>query len=223
MLKPSKKPAGAKEQQVRDLKLAKHHQMMVEDGAPPELCRLPGEKKAEVATQALAEVETRAGDALSPLERAIREDADVLWRNWTPTAKDLTRPRLASFVKRVREERKKAAKAAKIETPKAPAKPAPQQQEKTMITKTKTAKKAKAKKPAKASARGPAKAATKAGQNWKPGTIGAIAREAILAGKTNEEALAEVKKKFPDGATNVGNMSWYRNDLRTKGLLPKAA
>lgn len=52
--------------------------------------------------------------------------------------------------------------------------------------------------------------------------IGSIAHEAILAGKSNEEALAAVKAKFPDGNTNAGNIAWYRNDLRKKGLLPKA-
>lgn len=55
----------------------------------------------------------------------------------------------------------------------------------------------------------------------KPGSIGALAREAILAGKSNEEALAAVKRRHPDGKTNLANMNWYRNELRSKGLLPR--
>lgn len=55
----------------------------------------------------------------------------------------------------------------------------------------------------------------------KPGTIGAVAREAILAGLDNEAALAKVKKAFPEANTNAGNINWYRNDLRKRKLLPR--
>jgi hypothetical protein len=52
----------------------------------------------------------------------------------------------------------------------------------------------------------------------KPG-IGALAKQAILDGCTNEEALAKVKKAFPQGNTVLHNISWYRMDLRRKGIL----
>jgi hypothetical protein len=48
-------------------------------------------------------------------------------------------------------------------------------------------------------------------------TIGSVAREAILAGKSNAEALDIVKAEFPDCNTKMGSMNWYRNDLRKKG------
>jgi hypothetical protein len=53
--------------------------------------------------------------------------------------------------------------------------------------------------------------------------IGEIARQAILDGLTNEQALAKVKKVHPEGRTNVQNMAWYRTDLRHSGLLVDAA
>jgi predicted nucleic acid-binding Zn ribbon protein len=40
----------------------------------------------------------------------------------------------------------------------------------------------------------------------------------IKAGKTNEEAFAAVKKKFPAGKTTLANVAWYRNDMRKKGV-----
>lgn len=55
-------------------------------------------------------------------------------------------------------------------------------------------------------------------------TVGQTAREAILGGKTNEQALAAVMRKHPDCKSNVGCMRWYRNQLRKDGKLkePKA-
>ena len=44
--------------------------------------------------------------------------------------------------------------------------------------------------------------------------VGTVAREAIRAGKTNEEALAAVVAEFPDSKTTLPTMSWYRNALR---------
>lgn len=44
--------------------------------------------------------------------------------------------------------------------------------------------------------------------------IGTVAREAIKAGKTNEQALADVQREFPDSRTTLATISWYRNDLR---------
>ncbi len=48
---------------------------------------------------------------------------------------------------------------------------------------------------------------------WKV-TIGEAARVAILGGATNEDALKAVKKRFPQAATSIGSISWYRSKLR---------
>lgn len=53
--------------------------------------------------------------------------------------------------------------------------------------------------------------------------IGTVAREAIRAGKTNEEALAAVLKEFPNASTSLGSIGWYRNDLRAAGEQVKTA
>ena len=47
--------------------------------------------------------------------------------------------------------------------------------------------------------------------------IGTVAKEAILAGKTNEQALEAVKAEFPDSRAKLSSMNWYRQDLRKKG------
>lgn len=44
--------------------------------------------------------------------------------------------------------------------------------------------------------------------------IGTVAMEAILNGATNEEALAAVRKEFPDANTTKASINWYRNKLR---------
>lgn len=49
--------------------------------------------------------------------------------------------------------------------------------------------------------------------------IGTAAMEAILNGATNEEALATVRKEFPDANTTKASMNWYRNKLRKDGTL----
>lgn len=46
--------------------------------------------------------------------------------------------------------------------------------------------------------------------------VGAVIREAIRAGKTNEEALDAVKAEFPDAKTTLASVSWYRNEQRKK-------
>jgi hypothetical protein len=46
------------------------------------------------------------------------------------------------------------------------------------------------------------------------GGIGGVAKKAILAGKTNEEALADVLAAHPSAATSLRSISWYRADLR---------
>lgn len=53
--------------------------------------------------------------------------------------------------------------------------------------------------------------------------VGTVINEAILAGKTNEQALEAAKAEFPDAKTNIGTVSWYRNKLRKDGHdVPKA-
>lgn len=47
--------------------------------------------------------------------------------------------------------------------------------------------------------------------------IGTVIREAILAGASNEDALAAVKAEFPESKATLASVSWYRNDLRKKG------
>lgn len=51
---------------------------------------------------------------------------------------------------------------------------------------------------------------------WK-NTIGGEAEKAIIAGKTNQEALDEVRKRFPDAETSLASVAWYRSRLRRKG------
>ena len=51
---------------------------------------------------------------------------------------------------------------------------------------------------------------------WKE-TIGGVARDAILKGASNEEALAAVRKKFPRAATSLASVAWYRAKLRRDG------
>lgn len=48
-------------------------------------------------------------------------------------------------------------------------------------------------------------------------TIGSVAMEALRAGKTNEDALAAVQKKFPEAKTSLASINWYRNKLRSDG------
>jgi len=65
----------------------------------------------------------------------------------------------------------------------------------------------------------PAKKPAKTKPAVKGPTIGSTATAAILAGKTNEQALAAVMKAFPKCSSNLGCMSWYRNQLRKSGKL----
>lgn len=62
----------------------------------------------------------------------------------------------------------------------------------------------------------PTAAEAKAPKTPKRG-IGTVIKEAILAGKTNEEALAAAKAEFPDAGTTPATVSWYRNQLRKEG------
>jgi hypothetical protein len=47
--------------------------------------------------------------------------------------------------------------------------------------------------------------------------IGMVIKEAIMAGKTNEEALALALEEFPQAHTSASTVSWYRNKLRKEG------
>ncbi|UFK26635.1 hypothetical protein [Roseobacter phage RDJL3] len=49
--------------------------------------------------------------------------------------------------------------------------------------------------------------------------VGTVAMEAILNGATNEEALAAVRKEFPDANTTKASINWYRNKLRKDGTV----
>ena len=44
--------------------------------------------------------------------------------------------------------------------------------------------------------------------------VGVIAEEAIRAGLTNEEALANVLAELPNQKTSIASINWYRNKLR---------
>jgi len=46
-----------------------------------------------------------------------------------------------------------------------------------------------------------------------------VATEAILNGASNEEALAAVRKEFPDANTTKASINWYRNKLRKDGTV----
>lgn len=48
-------------------------------------------------------------------------------------------------------------------------------------------------------------------------SIGKVAEEAIRSGRTNQEALEIVRKKFPDAATTLASVAWYRAKLRREG------
>ena len=47
--------------------------------------------------------------------------------------------------------------------------------------------------------------------------VGTVALTAIRAGKTNEEALEAVRKKFPEAKTSLASINWYRNKARSDG------
>lgn len=44
--------------------------------------------------------------------------------------------------------------------------------------------------------------------------VGMAAEAAILAGQSNEEALATVRARFPEAKTTKASINWYRNKLR---------
>lgn len=44
--------------------------------------------------------------------------------------------------------------------------------------------------------------------------IGDVAREALIAGTSDEEALAAVLEEFPEAKTKIASIKWYRSQLR---------
>lgn len=47
---------------------------------------------------------------------------------------------------------------------------------------------------------------------WK--TVGDLARSELKAGKSNEQVLAAVLKRFPGASTSLNSIRWYRSRLR---------
>lgn len=54
-------------------------------------------------------------------------------------------------------------------------------------------------------------------------TIGKLAERELLAGKSNEDVLASIKKAFPDADTSMASVNWYRNRLRAEGAKVKTS
>ncbi len=48
-------------------------------------------------------------------------------------------------------------------------------------------------------------------------TIGDVARRALIDGATNQEALDAVKERYPNAATSLSSIAWYRAKLRKAG------
>ena len=53
--------------------------------------------------------------------------------------------------------------------------------------------------------------------------VGDVAIAALRAGKSNDAALAAVKKAFPKAGTTTSSIAWYRNKLREDGEKIKTA
>lgn len=85
------------------------------------------------------------------------------------------------------------------------------------------AKTAPAKKKSAAAEKMAAEKAAKKAAPKKPGAkgqgIGAFCMELILKGKSNEDVLESVRKKFPDASTSASSVAWYRNKLKSEGQL----
>jgi hypothetical protein len=91
---------------------------------------------------------------------------------------------------------------------------------------TKTVKTSKASKPTAAVKPAAAKPAAKPAAATKPArkpTMSSVAREMILAGKTNEAVTAELKAKFNLPEKHKHYASWFRAALVRQGKLSKTA
>ena len=60
-------------------------------------------------------------------------------------------------------------------------------------------------------------------RNKKARGVGDVAIAALREGKSNDAALAAVKKAFPKAATTISSIAWYRNKLRDDGEKVKTA
>lgn len=49
-------------------------------------------------------------------------------------------------------------------------------------------------------------------ERWQ--SIGEVAKREITAGKTNQEVLKIIEKKYAGASTSLGSISWYRSKLR---------
>jgi hypothetical protein len=61
------------------------------------------------------------------------------------------------------------------------------------------------------------KSKTKAPAKEKKPGVGDLAIQLLRDGKSNEDVLAAVQKKFPDSAVSISSIAWYRNKLRSDG------
>lgn len=58
-------------------------------------------------------------------------------------------------------------------------------------------------------------------RNPQKGTVGALAKDCINDGLTDEEALQRVKAAFPTGSTSIKSIRWYRSKMRKQdGSIP---
>ena len=57
---------------------------------------------------------------------------------------------------------------------------------------------------------------TMALSKWE--NIGQIAERAIRGGATNQEALEQVRERFPQAGTSPSSIAWYRSRLRKDGI-----
>lgn len=54
-----------------------------------------------------------------------------------------------------------------------------------------------------------------AGERWQ--SVGEVVSQAIREGKTNAEALAAARARFPEARTSPASVAWYRSHLRSEG------
>lgn len=48
--------------------------------------------------------------------------------------------------------------------------------------------------------------------------VGGLAVKLLSKGYTNERVLEEVQKAFPQAKTSLSSISWYRSDMRRRGV-----
>lgn len=60
--------------------------------------------------------------------------------------------------------------------------------------------------------------APKAEKAPKAPGVGAVAKELILEGKSNQEVLEAIQARFPEAKTTVASINWYRNKMRADGV-----